>query len=142
MGPRTDTNLPLSPAMEARRKGHLTHFQARATQTLVYLPSTQATLRQAPRDHLIRAHRITGSRRIRANRELHIRGCSILAATTLRMANSLQATPVLLLASHQQAQVDLTSQILKMTRAMEGGILVDMDTVDMVMARINQNTKQ
>jgi len=136
MGLRTDTNPPLSPAMEARRKGHLTRFQTRATQTLGYLPSTQVALRQAPRGHLIRAHRIRG------NRELHIRGWSILAATALRIINCLQATLVLLLASHHQAQVDLTSQIPKMTRAMEGGILVDMDTVDMVMAPINQNTKQ
>ena len=142
MGPRTGTNPPLSPAMEARRKGHLTRFQARATQTPDYLPSTQVALRRAPRDRLIRAHRITDSHRIRANRELDIRAWSILAATTLRITNCLQVTPVLLLASHRQAQVVLASQIPKMSRAMEGGILVDMDSVAMVMARINQNTKQ
>jgi len=63
--------------------------------------------------------------------------CPILAATTLRITNRLRASPVLLLASNRQAQVDLTSQVPKMSRAMEREIMVDM-----VMAHTNQNTKR
>lgn len=51
---------------------------------------------------------------------------------------------MLLPATHHQAQVDLTSQIPKMIRVMEGEILVDMVTVtaDTDMALTNQNTKR